>query len=70
MVLTPCYTLLIMDEEKDYQVFEIRVKAKNKLTEDEMWACATDFMHRLSGYTTVCPEELRGADISLVPMKP
>ncbi len=69
MSYTACYILLIMSKEKEYQVFEIRVNAKRKLTDDEMLICATDFKYRLSGYTTECPSELKGAEIILVPIK-
>jgi len=56
------------EENKEVQMFEIRVTAKHKLTEKQMWVCARDFMHRLNGYTTECPEELIGADIGLMPI--
>jgi len=57
-----------MDNNKNTQVFEIRVIAKDKLTEYEMWLCANDFMMRLEGYTTECPKELIDADIKLMPI--
>jgi cytochrome b involved in lipid metabolism len=57
-----------MEENKETQTFEIRVTAKHKLTKDEMWLVANDFMYRLKGFTTECPNELIGADIRLKPI--
>ena len=50
------------------QTFEITVKTKQKLTNDEMWVVAVDFMARLEGYTTTCPKELEDASLSLKPI--
>lgn len=57
-----------MSENIEIQVFEIRVQAKKKLNEDEMWLVANDFHQRLQGFSTVCPEELKGAEINLMPI--
>lgn len=53
---------------REVQKFEISVTTKGKLTEEEMWIVAHDFMYRLQGYTTECPKELIGADIKLKPI--
>jgi hypothetical protein len=57
-----------MTDNIETQVFEIRVKAKRKLTDDEMFLVAKDFHMRLQGYTTECPKELIGAYIELMPI--
>ena len=57
-----------MTDDIEMQVFEIRVKAKRKLTNDEMFLVSKDFHMRLHGYTTECPKELIGAYIELMPI--
>jgi hypothetical protein len=49
------------------QIFEIVVVAKKILTNEEMLIVAKDFVNRLQGYTTECPEELKGAKIDIRP---
>ena len=44
------------------------MKAKRKLTNDEMFLVAKDFNMRLQGYTTKCPKELIGAYMELMPI--
>jgi hypothetical protein len=50
------------------QIFEIKVVAKKKLTNEEMLIVAKDFVARLQGYTTVCPDELKDAKIHISPV--
>ena len=57
-----------MTDNIETQVFEIRVKAKRKLTNDEMFLVDKYFNMRLNGYTTELPKELMGAYIELVPI--
>jgi hypothetical protein len=57
-----------MKDNDETQVFEIRVKAKYKLSKDEMWLIAEDFHKRLQGHTTECPKQLIGAEIGLLPL--
>ena len=45
-----------MEENTESQTFTINVVAISKLTEEEMWIVAHDFMARLQGYTTKCPK--------------
>lgn len=49
------------------QIFEIVVVAKKILTNEEMLIVAKNFVDRLQGYTTECPEELKDAKIELIP---
>lgn len=49
------------------QIFEIVVVAKKTLTNEEMLIVAKDFVNRLQGYTTECPEELKNAKIEIRP---
>ena len=49
------------------QIFEIVVVAKKILTNEEMLIVAKDFVNRLQGYTTECPEELKNAKIEIRP---
>ena len=50
------------------RIVEIIVNKPSGLTDDELINVANDFKARLSGYTTVMPEELRGASINLNPV--
>jgi len=49
------------------QIFEIVVVAKKTLTNKEMLMVAKDFVNRLQGYITECPEELKNAKIEIRP---
>lgn len=50
------------------QIFKIVVLAKQKMNNEEMLLVAKDFVARLQGYTTECPEELKGSKISIIPI--
>ena len=62
------YTVLanrkIMDEIFEYK-YEISVKVKHQLTDEELNMIKRDFWARLQGYHTECPEQLIDADIEI-----
>jgi hypothetical protein len=45
--------------------YEISVKVKNELTEEELCMIKRDFWARLSGYNTECPKQLIDSDITI-----
>ena len=53
-----------MDDIFEYK-YEISVKVKHQLTDEELSMIKRDFLARLQGYRTECPEQLIGADIEI-----
>lgn len=53
-----------MDDIFEYK-YEISVKVKQQLTDDELNMIKRDFWARLQGYYTECPEQLIDADIEI-----
>lgn len=54
----------IMNDIFEYK-YEISVKVKHQLTDDELNMIKRDFWARLQGYHTECPEQLIDADIEI-----
>jgi hypothetical protein len=54
----------IMDDIFEYK-YEISVKVKHQLTDEELNIIKRDFCARLQGYHTECPEQLIDADIEI-----
>ena len=52
---------------KQEQEFTIVITAKEFLTNEQMLIAAKDFVNRLQGYETKCPEFLKGAKMELIP---
>jgi hypothetical protein len=53
-----------MDDIFEYK-YEISVKVKHQLTDEELNMIKRDFWARLQGYHTECPEQLIDADIEI-----
>lgn len=53
-----------MDDIFEYK-YEISVKVKHQLTDDELIMIKRDFWARLQGYHTECPKQLIDADIEI-----
>jgi hypothetical protein len=67
LVLKSETPVLVDSRNDEEQIFEIVVVAHKKLNDDEMLMVGRNFVSRLHGYTTECPEELKGAKIELRP---